>query len=133
MVVLTLSFLCYKMTWMTSQHVALLIGVITALIAFINIAFFATCMQHCWKRVSATQFTLYMAISNAGMTSGSAIAGSIRENFSWNYVFVAFAMAAGLACLLIAFIGFQSHQSAIENLESKEMELVEVTTMSARL
>jgi PAT family beta-lactamase induction signal transducer AmpG len=37
------------------------------------IALFTACMAICWKQVAATQFTIYMAISNFGISLGAAM------------------------------------------------------------
>ena len=50
------------------------------LLTFTTIAIFASAMQLCWKRVAATQFTLYMAISNLGFGSWSSNYGATKGN-----------------------------------------------------
>jgi hypothetical protein len=41
------------------------------LYTFTTITIFAICMQLCWKRVAATQFTLYMTVYNIGYALGA--------------------------------------------------------------
>ncbi|HEX5002746.1 MAG TPA: MFS transporter [Bacteroidia bacterium] len=134
-VLLTISgiFMCYNSFWFTGDLAAWLIGLTTAFIVFTNIAYFASCMEHCWLRVSATQFTLYMAISNVGMSVGSAIIGIIHETFGWLQVFGFMALTLGVAIVLIRFLTVKSHRQKVDELESNECLILEVATQSSRM
>jgi PAT family beta-lactamase induction signal transducer AmpG len=93
-----------------------------SLLTFTTIAIFATAMQLCWKRVSATQFTLYMAISNLGLAAGAAIMGPLKEIFEWEYVFIAYIIFAVVMLILMRFINFEKHQERVDNLEPRYTE-----------
>lgn len=71
-------------------YIYLFVGVDT----LFSIALFATAMAVCWKRVSATQFCLYMAISNLGMSAGSAAFGMLSEGLAYDGLFFAAATTA---------------------------------------
>ena len=90
-----------------------------ALATFINIAIFAAAMELCWRRISATQFTLYMAIFNVGRAVGAGILGWLKDYFeSWDYVIVSFALFSLVMLILIRRMNLKSHLSQIELLES---------------
>jgi len=93
-----------------------------ALITFGTIAIFASAMQLCWKRIAATQFTLYMAISNLGLAAGAAVMGQLKSYFEWEYVILAYVLFAGLMLVLMRFINFDKHTARVEDLENKYVE-----------
>ncbi len=79
------------------------------LYVFIQVGFLAVAMELCWKKISASQFTFYMAISNLGWITGSAIIGTIKEQYSWSYSILAFAFLAALALLSLQFMNTKRH------------------------
>jgi MFS transporter, PAT family, beta-lactamase induction signal transducer AmpG len=88
---------------------------------FITIAIFATAMQLCWKRISATQFTLFMAISNLGMAAGSKLLGPLTGILDWEYVILSVVVFALIMLVLIRYIHFENHLKKVNRLE--EMQL----------
>jgi PAT family beta-lactamase induction signal transducer AmpG len=92
------------------------------LITFTTIAIFASAMQLCWKRISATQFTLYMAISNLGLAAGAALMGQLKGFLNWEYVILSYIVFAGLMLVLIRFIHFEKHQKRVDELELQYLE-----------
>lgn len=75
------------------SSVFVIIGFILAyyiLYTFLCIAIFASAMHLCWKTVAATQFTLYMALSNMGRATGAGLLGILKTNYSWEMVFFQF-------------------------------------------
>ena len=74
-------------------------------------------MSLCWKRVAATQFTLYMAISNLGLAVGAGIIGPLKNIFSWEYVFMTYIIFVMVMLVLLKFINFDKHQNKLEKLE----------------
>jgi PAT family beta-lactamase induction signal transducer AmpG len=120
LLVAVMSFL--KNFW---QNDIIVIGFIISfysLLTFTTIAIFATAMQLCWKRVSATQFTLYMAISNLGLATGAAIMGPLKELFEWEYVLLAYTIFALAMLILMRFINFEKHSIRVNELEMKYLE-----------
>jgi PAT family beta-lactamase induction signal transducer AmpG len=104
------------------QNEKIIVGFIVGfytLITFNTIAIFAAAMQLCWKRVAATQFTLYMAISNLGLASGAALLGPLKDYFNWEYVILTYAIFALVMLILIRFISFEKHQKRVDDLEFK--------------
>jgi PAT family beta-lactamase induction signal transducer AmpG len=92
------------------------------LLTFTYIAIFASAMQLCWKRVAATQFTLYMAISNLGLAAGAAIMGQLKGMFDWEYVILTYIIFASVMLILIRFINFEKHQKRVDELEASYLE-----------
>jgi MFS transporter, PAT family, beta-lactamase induction signal transducer AmpG len=82
-----------------------------------TIAIFATGMQLCWNRVAATQFTLYMAISNVGMALGGKLLGYLRGFLEWKEIILCFALFCIAMLIIIRFIRFESHLHKVERLE----------------
>ena len=93
--------------------------VFNTLFTFAAIALFATAMQCCWKRISALQFTLFMAIYNLGQTAGAALIGPLRAQLSWPYTLLAFSVLAAVALVVIQFLDTGRHLVKVEVLEGE--------------
>ena len=83
----------------------------------ITIAFFATAMVLCWKRVAATQFGLYMALANLGDATGSALTGPLDAFLDYHHIFFAMSLTGVIMLILLAFIDLDKHQTRIDSLE----------------
>lgn len=81
---------------------------------FLCIAIFAACMKLCWNTVAATQFTLFMALSNMGRAYGSRLVGTFKEIMSWDYLLLITAIMPFLAIFILQFIHFKKHRMRIE-------------------
>ena len=79
-------------------------------------------MQCCWKKVSASQFTLYMTIANLGRIALAALIGPIRANFSWKITFLGFAIMIGFAWVLIQYLNINKQVKEVEKLENSDIE-----------
>jgi len=115
-----MSFL--KVYWQNEIFVTGFIISFYTLITFTTIAIFASAMQLCWKRISVTQFTLYMAISNLGLAGGAAIMGQLKEFLDWELVILAYVFFAATMLILMKFINFEKHQKRVDELEIKYSE-----------
>ena len=87
------------------------------LFTFVAIALFATSMECSWKRISALQFTLFMATYNLGQTAGAAVIGPLRANLSWPHTLLAFSVLAAGALVVIQFLDTERHVARVEVLE----------------
>jgi len=92
--------------------------VFNTLFTFAAIASFATAMQCSWKRISALQFTLFMAVYNLGQTAGAALIGPLRANLSWEYTLLSFSVLAAVALVIIQFLDTRRHVAKLEVLET---------------
>lgn len=90
---------------------------------FMTIAVFATAMQLCWKRISATQFTLYMTVSNLGHSAGSALLGPLKSYLSWEYVILTFVVFVSVMLILIRYIHFDNHLKKVTTLEAEQLAI----------
>lgn len=95
------------------------IAVFYVLITFTTIAIFAAAMNLCWKRISATQFTLYMAISNLGLAAGAWLLGPLTAMMSWEYLLAASAVFPLIMLALTSFIHFENHTKRVDMLDVK--------------
>ncbi len=80
---------------------------------FLCIAMFAASMKLCWQVVAATQFTLFMALSNMGRAVGSGLVGTFKELMSWDYVLLCTVISPILTIFFIKFIDFTKHRKVI--------------------
>jgi PAT family beta-lactamase induction signal transducer AmpG len=87
------------------------------LYTFLCIALFAACMKLCWKTVAATQFTLYMALSNMGRAFGSGLVGTLKEYASWEYVLLVAAIMPLVSLFIFRLMNFIKHLKVIEEFE----------------
>jgi len=81
---------------------------------FLCIAMFAICMQLCWSTVAATQFTLFMALSNMGRAWGAGLLGPLKENLTWDLLFLWIAILPLSMLVFIQFINFMQHKKHID-------------------
>ncbi len=81
---------------------------------FLCIAMFAASMKLCWQVVAATQFTLFMALSNMGRAAGSGLVGTLKELMSWEYVLICTAISPLLTIFFIKMINFKKHRKSID-------------------
>jgi PAT family beta-lactamase induction signal transducer AmpG len=108
-----------KLYWKQPYLVEGFMGAYYTLYVFLTVAAFATGMGLCWKRVAATQFTLYMAISNLGRAIGAGLLGPLRGFLSWEYVILTF---AGFAVVMMIFIQLLQTKKHLENIEKLETD-----------
>ncbi|MFD0837533.1 MFS transporter [Mariniflexile aquimaris] len=83
---------------------------------FLCIAMFAASMKLCWQTVAATQFTLFMALSNMGRAAGSGLLGTFKEIMSWEYVLLCTALSPLLTIVFIKLINFKKQRKTIDAL-----------------
>src|SRR5215203_282413 len=110
-----------KTWWRTEHFITGFMGLYYVLYTFITIASFAIGMELCWCRVSATQFTLYMAVANVGRAVGAYLLGPLKQNLPWEYVIVT---AGGLAlgCLFfVMIVRIKKHVSTLDCIEADEL------------
>jgi PAT family beta-lactamase induction signal transducer AmpG len=87
------------------------------LYVFSSIGLFAIAMQCCWKKVSATQFTIYMTVGNLGRTAGARLIGPVEDAFVWEYTLLFFAVVLAMAWGIIQFLRIQRQLERIQTFE----------------
>lgn len=120
MVLLTVALATLKMYWHFTYFIYGFMIAYNILYTFACIGVFSIAMQCCWKKVSASQFTLYMTISNLGRIALAALIGPINTHFSWQISLLAFAVMVGLAWLLLQFLNINKQAEQVVMLENKE-------------
>lgn len=108
-----------KPYWHHPAVITSLVAVFYLLIVFTTIAIFAAAMNLCWKRISATQFTLYMAISNLGLAAGAWLLGPLTNIMSWEYLLIMVAVFPLIMLVLTPFIHFENHARRVDILDTK--------------
>ena len=88
----------------------------------VAVAILATFMGMCWKRVAATQFTLYMAIANLGHSAGAALAGPLDAAFEYHHTFFVLAAISVAALALLSFVNLEAHQERLDSLDNREKQ-----------
>jgi PAT family beta-lactamase induction signal transducer AmpG len=78
-------------------------------------------MECCWKKVSATQFTLYMTIGNLGRIAGAKLIGPMKSQFSWEYTLLGFSALIATAWLIIQFIHIHQQVKRVSELEENDV------------
>ncbi|MEO7960696.1 MAG: MFS transporter, partial [Ginsengibacter sp.] len=111
-----------KMYWTERWFITSFMVVYEVLYVFTTIGIFALAMQCCWKKVSASQFTLYMTIANLGRIAGAASIGPVKSHFSWHYSILFFGIMIGLAWVCVQFLNLKKQESGISTLEIREAE-----------
>ncbi|UCF62722.1 MAG: MFS transporter [bacterium] len=122
LIILTALMSFFSNLWANESFVIGFIIIFYIFITFNTIAIFATAMRLCWKRVAATQFTLYMAISNLGLAVGAGIIGPLNEIFDWKYIILTYVVFALVMLVALRFIHFENHQKGIDVLEDQYVE-----------
>jgi sugar phosphate permease len=67
-----------------------------------------------------------MTVANLGRSAGSAMLGYIKEHFSWNYTFLLALIVLLVLVLLTSLIQIKRQLKAVERLEQKALEKVEL-------
>ncbi|MCP9199563.1 MFS transporter [Gramella sp. GC03-9] len=88
------------------------------LYTFLCIGIFASAMHLCWKTVAATQFTLYMALSNMGRAIGAGLLGVLKMHFNWEMIFICIALIPFLIIFIIQLIKFSKHRKRVKSFDT---------------
>ncbi|MBK8876428.1 MAG: MFS transporter [Bacteroidetes bacterium] len=108
--------------WHNKNFIFAFMIVQNVLYTFVSIGIFAIAMQCCWKKVSASQFTLFMTIGNLGQTTFAALIGPVRDNFNWQISLFAFAIFIALALFILQFLNIDKQIERVAELENKDFE-----------
>lgn len=94
------------------------------------VGLFAMAMQCCWRKVSASQFTLYMTLANLGQIVFAAFIGPISNYFTWQFTLMFFGVFIALAWFILQLINVNKQMELISELERIEQEgkVIEFTT-----
>ena len=120
MVSLISSLAFMKMYWAHTWFISGFMIGYQVLYVFTSIGIFATAMECCWKKVSATQFTLYMTIGNLGRIVGAKLIGPVKSQLSWEYTLFLFAIIIATAWMIIQFLHINNQVKRVAEMEVKD-------------
>lgn len=123
MVLITAALAFLKTYWISTTFISAFMITYNMLYTFACIGIFAIAMQCCWKKVSASQFTLYMTISNLGRIALAALIGPIQTSFNWQVSLFAFGVMIALAWALLQFLNINKQVEGVVTLENKNPAL----------
>ncbi len=92
------------------------------LYTFVSIGVFAIAMQCCWKKISASQFTLFMTLGNLGQMGFAGLIGPIRANFDWEVSLLAFSLFMGISWLILSRFNLDKQLEHVAALDLKSLE-----------
>ena len=130
MVVSSAAMGLFPALWPLRFPIQIYVTIYVLLDTLITISFFAVMMAICWKRVAATQFSLYMAIANTGSSGGAALLGPLQGWFGYSYLFVVAATLAVPVIGLLWFIDVARHRERVTVLDGMEAPMVPQSVLS---
>ena len=80
------------------------------------IILFATAMAICWSPVAATQFALYMAVANLGISTGAALLGPLKSQFTYSQILFVFSLILLIGIAFLSRIRLEDHLQTLEGL-----------------
>lgn len=117
LIFLTAIFVFGNSMWSATWFITGFMMAYQILYVFACIGLFAIAMQCCWKKVSATQFTIYMTIGNLGRITGAKLIGPVKEQFNWESTFLLFGALLLLVWIIIQFLRINVHLTQVDSLE----------------
>lgn len=121
-IILISSLVGLQMNWGNKNLIFACMILENILYTFVSIAVFAVAMQCCWKKISASQFTLFMTIGNIGQMVFAGIIGPIREHFNWNISLLAFGIFIGLTLCVLFVINLDKHIAIVAEFDNKDAD-----------
>ncbi|HMT36393.1 MAG TPA: MFS transporter, partial [Chitinophagaceae bacterium] len=122
LMILTSSFVFFKTYWGNMYFIYSFMIVYNIIYTITSICLFAIAMQCCWKKVSASQFTLYMTIANLGQIALAAFIGPIKAQFDWQITIWAFAIMIAVVWVLLQFLKINKQIAKVAELERKDLD-----------
>lgn len=117
LIALTVGFVYFKSYWIHFGFISGFMIGFQILYVFSSIGIFAIAMECCWKKVSASQFTLYMTIGNLGRIAGAKMIGPMKEQFSWEYTLLGFAILMAVSLFFMMYLNIKNHVKHVGNLD----------------
>lgn len=100
--------------WDQRWLIMLFVGLFLTLDIFMTIGFFALTMQMCWKPIAATQFTLFMAIANLGLSFGAWLFGSLHHHFEWHILICFYILFMAVILIALPLLNIEKHLEKID-------------------
>lgn len=80
----------------------------------LTIAIMAIGMKLSWKKVSASQFTLYMTLNNLGFSFGAWFLGYLKESLVWATIILIIAIIPFMSLFIFRKISIKKHLITLE-------------------
>ena len=125
LIFLTFVFVFGSSMWINSWFIGGFMLAFQILYVFSSIGLFAIAMQCCWKKVSATQFTIYMTLGNLGRIVGAKLIGPAKDQFNWEYTVLLFAAFILVVWIILQFLRINDHLKQVDALDNNNLEKVE--------
>lgn len=121
--ILFISFFSFStMYWADKNFVFAFMIVQNTIFTLNSIAVFAVAMQCCWKKISASQFTLYMTIANMGQMTFASFIGPMTDNFNWQISLFVFAGFIAMAWIVLQFVNIDKQIQQVKHLDKSDLE-----------
>lgn len=117
--------------WPETATVASFVLSFSVLATLFSIIFSATMMALCWKRVAATQFSLYMAVANLGVSFGMSILGPLHEAIGYRYIFFVAGLFYVAVYVLMHFVNVKRHLERVDQLDAEELAQISIASSGA--
>jgi len=85
------------------------------------ISFIASCMKLCWQKVSATQFAIYMAGANIGLSMGAGAYAALEGSLAANQIFLLLGLIFFIGVAVVWLTDFNLHDKKIQTLANNEL------------
>jgi len=81
------------------------------------ISFIASCMKLCWQKVSATQFAIYMAGANIGLSMGAGAYAMLEQSLAANQIFLVLGLVFFVGVAVVWLTDFGRHDQSVKLLD----------------
>ncbi len=116
----SLVFLLFQTSWADGRTIQIAAFVYFPLYTMVQIAICASAMKVCSLKVAATQFTLFMALANLGITLASVALGPLEALGGYGAIVIAMIVVAGVGASAM----FVFNESRMKALVGGELEAV---------
>jgi len=115
----TLAFAFTPVWWTSTGYVVAIWSIAALSNQMLFVAFIALAMNICWSRVAATQFAVYMSLSNLSRSIGAAAFAAIANRLDSTDSFLLISALMIAAALGLSFFDLDSHQQRLRELDDR--------------
>lgn len=106
--------------WAVDAYVIGMFVLVELSVQTFMVAMIAQHMNITWAKVAATQFAVYMAISNLGRSAGAAVFAALSGLFELSQLFLVIAAVTLLASVVLVPFRLSGHQLRLQKLAAAE-------------
>jgi PAT family beta-lactamase induction signal transducer AmpG len=115
----TLAFAFTPAGWASTGYVVGIWSIAALSSQMLFVAFIALAMNVCWSRVAATQFAVYMSLSNLSRSVGAAAFASVAGRLDSADSFLIMAVLMIGAAVALSFFDIDAHQRCLKALDDR--------------